>query len=134
MAKARRRRPPNRTKRRPPTREAAPRESGWAGAPTRTFVSPSRRARRAAMIRGGVAAGAALGLIIAVLVIAGGRSGSKDVKLAARPLTAKVLAPTVRSRTSSGTNPAEVGTGDNINEKAVIETDATGLGEFTYTD
>src|SRR2546421_4565680 len=109
MAKARRRRPPNRTKRRPPTREAAPRESGFTGAPTRTFVSPSRRARRAAMIRGGVAAGAALGLIIAVLVIAGGRGGEKEIKLAARPLTAKVPAATVRSRTPSGAKPAHVG-------------------------
>jgi hypothetical protein len=72
------------------------------------------------MIRGGIAAGAAVGFLVAVFVVVGGGGGSKAVNLTARPVSAKVLAPTVKYRTSSGADPQELGTDDTLKEKAVI--------------
>ncbi|MBA3653568.1 MAG: FecR domain-containing protein, partial [Actinobacteria bacterium] len=139
MAKARRRRPPNRTKRRPSTRDAEPRTVTFGGptgvAPTRTFVSPSRKARRSAMLRGAVAAGAALGFLVAVFVMVSRGGGDKRTpNLVARPISAKVLSPAVKYRTGAGTDLTDLGTGDKLRENAVIETDETGLGEFHYAD
>jgi ferric-dicitrate binding protein FerR (iron transport regulator) len=100
---------------------------------TRTFVAPSRKARRANILRTAAVIGAAVGFLIVVFVLVGG-GGNSDTKLTARPLTAKVLSPTVKFRTSSGATLTELQSSDKLNEKAVIETDATGLGEFEYAD
>ncbi len=100
---------------------------------TRTFVAPSRRARRATMIRAAIAVGAGLGFLIAVFVIVGGGGGGES-KLTARPLTGKVLSPSVKYRAASGGVLTELSSSDKLNEKAVIETDVTGLGEFRYAD
>lgn len=131
MAKTRRRRPPNRTKSRPPTRAAAPRVGQAQPQPTqRMYVGPSRRARRAQYTRTAAVAGAALGLLIAVLVITRGGGGSLPI----RPVTAKVLSTTVQAKPSAGGTVRTLSDGDTVKENAVIETDAAGMGEFQYAD
>jgi hypothetical protein len=100
---------------------------------TRTFVAPSRKARRATMIRTAVIAGAALGFLIAVFLFVG-RGGNSNTTLATRPVTAKVLSPSVKYRASAGAVLGDLQSSDKLREKAVIETDPTGLGEFKYAD
>jgi ferric-dicitrate binding protein FerR (iron transport regulator) len=132
MAKTKRRRPSQRSKRRPPAQQAPPRLGApYETAPTRTFVAPSRAAKRTRYVRAGIASGAALGLLLAIFVIAGNGGGGA---LKPRPVTGKVLAPTVKTRTDSSSDPLEMASGDELREGSVVETDATGLGEFTYAD
>ncbi|HZN15658.1 MAG TPA: FecR domain-containing protein [Acidimicrobiales bacterium] len=99
----------------------------------RSYVGPSRRARRQQLIRIAALVGGGLGFLIAVFVIVGGGGGGGS-KLATTSLTAKVLSPTVKFRSSSGADPVVLQSSDRLREKAVIETDATGLGEFRYAD
>lgn len=133
MAKTKRRRPSQRSKRRPPSQQAPPRLGNpYEPAPTRTFVAPSRQAKRERVLRASAAIGAAVGLLFVALFLVNRGGGGGDLRTTT--LSGKVLAPTVSSRSTSATDPLEFATGDRLAEGAVIETDATGLGEFEYAD
>ncbi len=82
------------------------------------------------MARAAAVGGAALGLLVAVLVIVNRGGGGLPVQ----PVTAKVLSATVKARTKAGATPTELHDGDTVRENAVLETDAAGLGEFRYGD
>jgi hypothetical protein len=94
-------------------------------------VRPSRRARRAQYTRTAAVGGAALGVLVALIIIVKGPGGTS---LPARSVTAKVLSTTVNARSGAGAALRELQDGDTVRENAVIETDAAGLGEFKYAD
>jgi hypothetical protein len=133
MAKTKRRRPSQRSKRRPPSQQAPPRlGSPYEPAATRTFVAPSRQAKRARVIRTSAAVGAAVGLLFVALFLVNRGGGGGELRTTT--LSGKVLAPTVSSRSTATADPLEFATGDRLIEGSIIETDATGLGEFEYAD
>jgi hypothetical protein len=136
MAKTRRRRPANRAGKRRPSLNEATQRLAPLGVAAPTAAVPmnrpkSRRAQRQQMIRTGIIAGVAVGVIGAIVLVFG-RGGSTTLK--PTDVTGKVLSATVQQQAKGSAGYALLRDGAKLAADTSIKTDENGLGEFEYKD